>query len=230
MSLLGPDRLLVGRSVVDRKEARCIHCMQPIKFGPKGEPGVVHSREGMKEMGISGMCETCFDNLSGEPDDWTFLEFKRSADEDEPCPCAGGTATCRGNCPIFDKVAKQDAAQPSQAPVVQAVQPEYCTACDMTSNDKQRCEDCPRRASSGATTRAVRKLTEPEIKALTAMVWGAPCSGRDLAIVTSTVRAMEALGPGERPIDPADGGRLLDVDACIVEPAPASQPQQEQSK
>jgi len=122
MSLLGPDRLLVGRSVVDRKEARCIHCMQPIKFGPKGEPGVVHSREGMKEMGISGMCETCFDNLSGEPDDWTFLEFKRSADEDEPCPCAGGTATCRGNCPIFDKVAKQDAAQPSQAPVVQAVQ------------------------------------------------------------------------------------------------------------
>lgn len=122
MSLLGPDRLLVGRSVVDRKEARCIHCMQPIKFGPKGEPGVVHSREGMKEMGISGMCETCFDNLSGEPDDGTFLEFKRSADEDEPCPCAGGTATCRGNCPIFDKVAKQDAAQPSQAPVVQAVQ------------------------------------------------------------------------------------------------------------
>ena len=124
MSLLGPDRLLVGRSVVDRKEARCIHCMQPIKFGPKGEPGVVHSREGMKEMGISGMCETCFDNLSGEPDDGTFLEFKRSADEDEPCPCAGGTATCRGNCPIFDKVAKQDAAQPSQAPVVQAVQTE----------------------------------------------------------------------------------------------------------
>lgn len=125
MSLLGPDRLLVGRSVVDRKEARCIHCMQPIKFGPKGEPGVVHSREGMKEMGISGMCETCFDNLSGEPDDGTFLEFKRSADEDEPCPCAGGTATCRGNCPIFDKVAKQDAAQPSaqaeRAPV-QAVQ------------------------------------------------------------------------------------------------------------
>ena len=58
------------------------------------------------------------------------------------------------------------AAQPSQAPVVQAVQPEYCTACDMTSNDKQRCEDCPRRASSGATTQAVRMLTEDEQAAI----------------------------------------------------------------
>jgi len=58
------------------------------------------------------------------------------------------------------------AAQPSQAPVVLAVQPEYCTACDMTSNDKQRCEDCPRRASSGATTQAVRMLTPREIELL----------------------------------------------------------------
>jgi len=58
------------------------------------------------------------------------------------------------------------AAQPSQAPVVQAMQPEYCTACDMTSNDKQRCEDCPRSASSGATTQAVRMLTEDEQAAI----------------------------------------------------------------
>ena len=71
-----------------------------------------------------------------------------------------------------------------------------------------------RRAMRGAA-QAVRMLTEPEIKALTAMVWGAPCSGRDLAIVTSIVRAMEALNPGERPVDPVKGGRLLDVDACI---------------
>ena len=62
--------------------------------------------------------------------------------------------------------ASSRAAQPSQAPVVQAVQPEYCTACDMTSNDKQRCEDCPRRASSGATTQAVRMLTEAEQTAI----------------------------------------------------------------
>jgi len=62
--------------------------------------------------------------------------------------------------------ASSRAAQPSQAPVVLAVQPEYCTACDMTSNDKQRCEDCPRRASSGATTQAVRMLTPREIELL----------------------------------------------------------------
>ena len=65
--------------------------------------------------------------------------------------------------------ASSRAAQPSQAPVVLAVQPEYCTACDMTSNDKQRCEDCPRRASSGATTQAVRMLTPREIELLREM-------------------------------------------------------------
>ena len=71
--------------------------------------------------------------------------------------------------------ASSRAAQPSQAPVVLAVQPEYCTACDMTSNDKQRCEDCPRRASSGATTQAVRMLTRDELNdvALSEQVgWG----------------------------------------------------------
>lgn len=158
------------------------------------------------------------------------------------------------------------ADQPSQAPVVQAVQatgypplPEpkvarvRCEDCEgsgalRVSPDPERADEvcsvcrgrgwssetlvhveddirafadatCAMRASHGATPAAA--LTEPEIKALTAMVWGAPCSGRDLAIVTSTVRAMEELGPGERPIDPAKGGRLLDVDACIVEPAAA---------
>jgi len=62
----------------------------------------------------------------------------------------------------------------AQAPVVLAVQPEYCTACDMTSNDKQRCEDCPRRASSGAA-QAVRMLTREELNdvALSEQVgWG----------------------------------------------------------
>ncbi|MGE0329730.1 MAG: hypothetical protein AB7P37_03445 [Ramlibacter sp.] len=77
-----------------------------------------------------------------------------------------------------------------------------------------------------STARAAAPMAPAEIKALTAMVWGAPCAGRDLAIVTSIVRAMEALRPGERPIDPAKGGRLLDVDACTVEPAAATAPTQ----
>ena len=71
-----------------------------------------------------------------------------------------------------------------------------------------------RHLNAATTAQAVRMLTAEEIKALTAMVWGAPCSGHDLAVFTSAVKAMEALRPGERPMDPADGGRLLEVDAC----------------
>lgn len=58
MSLLGPDRMLVGRSVVEREHARCIHCKQPFKFGVN-----VFTNAGLREVGISGMREKCFDEL-----------------------------------------------------------------------------------------------------------------------------------------------------------------------
>lgn len=67
MSLVGPDRLIVGRSLVAKEDARCIDCQQPFKFGAGGN---VFTREGMAETRISGMCEVCFDRLfddDGEP-------------------------------------------------------------------------------------------------------------------------------------------------------------------
>lgn len=69
MSLLGPDRMLVGREVVDRKDAKCISCHQPFKAGEKGAPGVnLYSKDGLREIGISGMCEACFDGLFEDDD------------------------------------------------------------------------------------------------------------------------------------------------------------------
>lgn len=79
--------------------------------------------------------------------------------DQRPVNCGTGYCSCI-ECVV------EPTAQAERAPVVQAVQPEYCTACDMTSNDKQRCEDCPRRASSGATTQAVRMLTADVIRGL----------------------------------------------------------------
>ena len=68
MSTVGFDRLIVGREVVQRTDARCIECKQPFKFGAGGN---VFTREGMAEVRISGMCESCFDGLfdddEGEP-------------------------------------------------------------------------------------------------------------------------------------------------------------------
>jgi hypothetical protein len=64
MSLLGPDRMLVGRTVVDRAEAKCIDCAQPFKYGVN-----VFTRDGLREVGISGMCEKCFDALFDDEDD-----------------------------------------------------------------------------------------------------------------------------------------------------------------
>jgi hypothetical protein len=64
MSLLGPDRVIVGRSVVPRDEAKCIQCRDPFKFGVN-----VFTREGAAEVRISGMCERCFDALFDEDDD-----------------------------------------------------------------------------------------------------------------------------------------------------------------
>lgn len=64
MSLFGPDRMLVGRSVVPRCEAKCIECKEPFKFGVN-----VFTNDGAKEVGISGMCERCFDALFAERED-----------------------------------------------------------------------------------------------------------------------------------------------------------------
>lgn len=83
---------------------------------------------------------------------------------DPPWSYGSNTGRTRTAEHHYETLGIEAAAQPSQAPVVQAVQPEYCTACDMTSNDKQRCEDCPRRASSGATTQAVRMLTDADCR------------------------------------------------------------------
>ncbi len=66
MSLLGPGRLIVDRSVVDRAEAKCIECQQPFKFGPDGN---VFTKDGAAEVRISGMCEKCFDGLFNGMDD-----------------------------------------------------------------------------------------------------------------------------------------------------------------
>lgn len=52
------DRVIVGGVEVDRKDAKCIDCEQPFKFGVN-----VFTREGQKEIAISGLCEKCFDSL-----------------------------------------------------------------------------------------------------------------------------------------------------------------------
>jgi hypothetical protein len=76
MSLLGPDRMLAGREVVDRKQATCINCHQPFKFGKRGDPGVnVYSNDGWREVGISGMCEMCFDEVTADPDEEDESDF-----------------------------------------------------------------------------------------------------------------------------------------------------------
>lgn len=51
---------IVGRSdtAVSGKSSTCLHCGQPFKYGIN-----VFTREGMKEISISGICESCFDGL-----------------------------------------------------------------------------------------------------------------------------------------------------------------------
>lgn len=51
------EKVIVGCISVDRKDARCIDCGQPFKFGVN-----VFTREGNKEISISGTCEKCFDS------------------------------------------------------------------------------------------------------------------------------------------------------------------------
>lgn len=72
---------IVGRSETDPNTTpTCINCHQPFKGGRKGDPGVnVYSRDGMREVAISGMCETCFDFL-----------FEDMEDDEDDSPTDGG--------------------------------------------------------------------------------------------------------------------------------------------
>ena len=47
---------IVGRSDTEGEPSTCLHCKQPFNYGVN-----VFTREGMKEISISGMCESCFD-------------------------------------------------------------------------------------------------------------------------------------------------------------------------
>ena len=49
---------IVGRSDTGGEPSTCLHCKQPFNYGVN-----VFTREGMKEISISGMCESCFDGL-----------------------------------------------------------------------------------------------------------------------------------------------------------------------
>lgn len=51
------ERKIVGRVEVDKKDARCIDCGQPFKFGVN-----IFTKEGHAEIAISGTCEKCFDS------------------------------------------------------------------------------------------------------------------------------------------------------------------------
>lgn len=76
----------------------------------------------------------------------------------------------------------------------------------------------PPTAEPGQPSSAVvAPLTTKEIADLTAMVWGAPCADDELKKVELIIRAYEALKPGERPKDPVDGGRFLDVPGAFGE-------------
>lgn len=68
------------------------------------------------------------------------------------------------------------------------------------------------RLAAGQSDGPIQPFTQTELLDLTAMIWGAPCRGRDLQLIAIVVRALEQLRPGERPLDPAKGGRLLSLD------------------
>ena len=56
---------LSGYSVMQR---RCLHCANyPFYYpGDKAlDPGHIYSKAGVREFGVSGMCEYCFDQVTG---------------------------------------------------------------------------------------------------------------------------------------------------------------------
>lgn len=83
---------LVGRVATDPNgKPVCINCKQPFKGGNQGEPGVnVYSQAGMREIAISGMCETCFDIVTAEPEE-----------EDETRGYTAWCSACGGPCNVY---------------------------------------------------------------------------------------------------------------------------------
>lgn len=59
-------------------------------------------------------------------------------------------------------------------------------------------------------------FSKKEVQDLTAMIWGAPVGDEYLTGLMPIIRAFEQLQKtGERPIDPADGGRILQVEGAF---------------
>ena len=58
------EYVIVGRQQVPKSEAACIDCKKPFKFGVN-----IFTKEGHKEVTISGLCETCFDSIFLDLDD-----------------------------------------------------------------------------------------------------------------------------------------------------------------
>ncbi len=58
---------IVGRSDTAMHESTpvCINCKQPFKYGVN-----VFTQDGWNEISISGMCESCFDGLFDEEDNF----------------------------------------------------------------------------------------------------------------------------------------------------------------
>lgn len=48
---------------------KCVKCSERVHEGPEGEKGAVYTRAGKSEYRISGVCETCFDEMFREPDE-----------------------------------------------------------------------------------------------------------------------------------------------------------------
>lgn len=57
----------------------CLHCEQTMFFNPviSAPPvlGQVYSEAGLREVSISGLCETCFDDVTIPPDESVFSDY-----------------------------------------------------------------------------------------------------------------------------------------------------------
>lgn len=88
-----PFRIVGQVEVPPDKEPTCIACSKPLKPGTKGEPGVnVYSKDGMREVAISGMCELCFDEATLPEDECEECEGTGhdAALPSMTCPVCGG--------------------------------------------------------------------------------------------------------------------------------------------
>jgi urease beta subunit len=58
-----------GMSPTDAWKKRiCIDCKTAVRYEPgdaTGEHGQIYSEAGLREYGVSALCETCYDNIMG---------------------------------------------------------------------------------------------------------------------------------------------------------------------